>query len=492
MATVQFHAQKKQCASAMKAVLNYCKKESKTTDANTGKRYISGINCNPQNAYKEFMATKNVFDKTNGVYFYHYSQSFSPDDNVSCDEVHDIALEFAKEAWTGHEVLVTTHCDTEHIHSHFVINSVSFETGAKLHQPPDTLKKLRKLSDEICIKHGLKILPKYENGGMKLSSREYRTAVNQNSWKFNLMANINEVMNVCKSKDEFIFEMNKRGFEVTWTDERKYITYTCPNGKKCRDIRLHDEKYLKGSMEDEFKFRQKYVKQFDREEQELDRGYEVGGIQTDSVRNPESDERFGDGIVKNGGEFSAEALRDDIEHPREKGTDRLPQSDTSNMQSEYGGYDGGECGNNSEPESFNRTGWEESREIYFGMGQEDESRDFTDELGDREYESEDTKTPFDCIDIGGGIVDNLLYSLGHAASVDVDADNAEERKRKYETKIASSNVGALVGLSFVLVQGIYYKVKVNDNSVEFEEVDEVPTGAEVYEEKLEDDMEMKM
>ena len=131
-------------------------------------------------------------------------------------------------------------------------------------------------------------------------------------------------------------------------------------------------------------------------------------------------------------------------------------------------------------------------QFWEGGRQEDESRDFTDGLGDREYESEDTKTPFDYIDIGGGIVDNLLYSLGHAVSVDVDADNAEERKRKYETKIASSNVGALLGLSFVLVQGIYYKVKVNDNSVEFEEVDEVPTEAEVYEEKLEDDMEMKM
>ncbi len=54
---------------------------------------------------------------------------------------------------------------------------------------------------------------------------------------------------------EFIDEMKKNGYEVLWTDERKYITYTCPNGMKCRDIKLHQEKYRKEKMELEFELR---------------------------------------------------------------------------------------------------------------------------------------------------------------------------------------------------------------------------------------------
>ena len=104
-------------------------------------------------------------------------------------------MEFAKKAWPGHEVLVTTHSDAEHIHSHFVINSVNFENGYKLRQNPQSLIKLRALSDEICKAYGLSILTRYEGGGSKVSSREYRAAVKGESWKFRLMSDIDAVMN---------------------------------------------------------------------------------------------------------------------------------------------------------------------------------------------------------------------------------------------------------------------------------------------------------
>lgn len=89
-----------------------------------------------------------MFHKLDGINFYQYVQSFSPKENITYEQAHAIGLEFAIKTWPGYEVLVTTHCDAQHIHSHFVINSVSFETGRKLRQPPDTL---RQLSDEICI-----------------------------------------------------------------------------------------------------------------------------------------------------------------------------------------------------------------------------------------------------------------------------------------------------------------------------------------------------
>ena len=251
MATVVFIPESTQNRFAMRAVINYCQQEYKTFDSISKRRLISGVNCDGANSFKEFMATKKVYGKDNGIFFYHYAQSFSPSEKLTPEQAHEIALEFAEKAWEGHEVLVTTHCDASHIHSHFVINSVGFESGMKLCQTPSTLKKLRKLSDEICIAHGLSALQPYEGGGKRLSTREYRARMKGESWKQKLANDIDKAMEYSGSKDEFIRSMSILGYHMTWTDERKYLTFHCPNGKSCRDIKLHDEKYLKENIERE-------------------------------------------------------------------------------------------------------------------------------------------------------------------------------------------------------------------------------------------------
>lgn len=236
----------------MKAVIEYCLQQKKVADADSGRRLVSGVNCNGENAFTEFMATKTAHHKKGGMNFYHYVQSFSPNENISAEQVHKIGLEFAEKAWPGHEVLVTTHTDAEHLHNHFVINSVHYENGRKLRQNPGTLTKLRSLSDGICQQYGLSVLEPYKKDGANISSREYRAAAKGDSWKFKLMSDIDFVMNRSGRKNDFMREMQRLGYQITWTDERKYITFTCPNGMKCRDIRLHDEKYLKEVLEYEF------------------------------------------------------------------------------------------------------------------------------------------------------------------------------------------------------------------------------------------------
>ena len=194
MATVNFIKEKKQSVSAMKGLLNYCSKEQKVRDLNTNRRLVSGINCNGEDALTEFMATKQAYGQNQSVRFYHYTQSFHPKEKLTPEKAHEIAMEFGAQAWPGYEVQVCTHCDAAHIHSHFVINSVSFETGQKLHQDPKTLWKLRQLSDGICMAHGLTTLKPYEQSGKKLSTREYRAATKGESWKFRLMAAIQDAM----------------------------------------------------------------------------------------------------------------------------------------------------------------------------------------------------------------------------------------------------------------------------------------------------------
>ena len=110
MATVIFIKESKQTPSAMRGCIRYCVQEKKTVDEN-GRQYVGGVNCLGQHAYEEFMATKNLYGKASGTYFYQYVQSFLPGEIQSYEEAHRIGLEFAGKSFPGYEVLVATHLD---------------------------------------------------------------------------------------------------------------------------------------------------------------------------------------------------------------------------------------------------------------------------------------------------------------------------------------------------------------------------------------------
>ena len=80
---------------AMRAVINYCVQEYKTFDKQTNRKLIGGVNCDGANSFREFMATKKIYGKDNGFFFYHYAQSFSPKEKITPEQAHEIALEFA-------------------------------------------------------------------------------------------------------------------------------------------------------------------------------------------------------------------------------------------------------------------------------------------------------------------------------------------------------------------------------------------------------------
>ena len=225
MATVTFIKYQKQSAGALHGVAGYVSQEQKTRQAD-GWQLVSGQNCTPQLAAQEFIATRQMHRKDSPVWFYHYVQSFSPDEEITGALAHQVAREFAQQAWPDSEVLIATHTDAEHIHTHFIVNSVCYETGKMLRQGPSTLKNLRALSDELCMKYGLSVLEKQQPKKAKgMSSREYRSAVKGESWKFRLMNTIDQCMRYASTKEEFIALMKSEGYEVRWTDSRKNITY---------------------------------------------------------------------------------------------------------------------------------------------------------------------------------------------------------------------------------------------------------------------------
>ena len=247
----------------MGRVIRYVSQEKKTMDE-TGRRYLSGINCTPELAQKSFLATKNFYGKASGTFFYQYVQSFSPKEKVTPAEAHQIAQELAERFFPGCEVLVATHIDAEHLHSHLIVNSVHPDTGKKLHFTPNTLKQMRKVSDQICMEHGLTTLKPYQQDRRTqgLRTGEYRAANRGDSWKFQLIITIEEAMKRAGTREEFLREMNQRGYQVRWEEGRKSITYTTPTGKKCREDKLHELKFRKGQMEHEFRIRQRAAQQF--------------------------------------------------------------------------------------------------------------------------------------------------------------------------------------------------------------------------------------
>ena len=236
-----------------KKSLDYICRDDKTE----GKKYVTTLNCSLPTAYQEFKNTREMYNKTDGIRYYHFVQSHPSGYKIEPALAHKIAVEFAERAFKGHEVVVATHTDVDHIHSHFVLNAVNADTGLKYHSNKFTLQDLRQLSDEICQKYGVTTLnkPEIHKQSNGITNREYRVAMRQESWKMALSNTIDVVMKRAKTKKQFRFYMKQCGYDVRWEDSRKYITYTCPNGRRCRDNKLHEAKYRKENMEYEFEIR---------------------------------------------------------------------------------------------------------------------------------------------------------------------------------------------------------------------------------------------
>ena len=234
----------------MKSVIRYVSQLSKTLW--NGQQLVSGIGCQPETAFDEFLSTKLLHRKEGGAMFYHMVQSFPKGANIDPRTAHEAARRLAG-YFEGCEVLVCTHTDREHIHSHCIINSVNFETGKKVHMADEQIQELRVRNDQICEELGL---PKFQRDEQQkssgMSNAEYYTATKGESWKFELMRVIDDCMRCAGSREEFLALLRAEGYTANWSPARKNITYITPDGRKCRDSRLHMTKYLKENMEAEF------------------------------------------------------------------------------------------------------------------------------------------------------------------------------------------------------------------------------------------------
>ena len=229
----------------IKNIINYVLNKEKTDD-----RIISGKDCSPQNAADEMNTTKELHNKTDGISYHHIIQSFKPDE-TNAEKAHEIGKELAKSQFKGHEVLVVTHIDKEHIHNHLIVNSVSFKDGSKLVSNKETLREIKRESNGICQRENLSII-KGPYAHNRYSMAEYRLAEKgMPIWKEQLRSAIDEAKENSKNLVE-LRQYLKENFNIDMKIQNKNLSFLHPEKQKYCRGKMLGHAYTKEEITDVF------------------------------------------------------------------------------------------------------------------------------------------------------------------------------------------------------------------------------------------------
>ena len=231
-------------SDGLNEVLTYTTQGYKTNE----KEYITGINCSPAIAVKQMIHTKKSYGKDDGVLAFHAVQSFKPGE-LTPEQCHEIGVRLAGLMWGDRfEVVVSTHLDKQHLHNHFVLNSVSFMDGKKFDNNRKDYNQFRTLSDDLCNGYNLSVI--HSNGkGMHHSEWE---AVKEGKPYFRQLIkhDVDVVLSYARNMDQFVEGLQEMGYEVSTS--RKYIAVKHPQGQRMRRLKslLRDGRYDEEHIEE--------------------------------------------------------------------------------------------------------------------------------------------------------------------------------------------------------------------------------------------------
>jgi len=227
MATTKIWAVK----SRVDHVLNYAMNEDKTAanwsdvdlqtmrdvmdyamnDAKTEKQYyVSGLQCDVPKARTQMARTKRQYRKEDGILAFHGYQSFKPGE-VTPEIAHEIGLKLAEELWPDHQVIVATHLDKDHIHSHFVVNSVSLN-GRKFNATKESYRQMRAASDRLCKEYGLSVIEDQKAYFPKHYAEWAAEQNGQPTWRSSIRVDIDSAVKEAMTFQQFVSEMKKKGY----------------------------------------------------------------------------------------------------------------------------------------------------------------------------------------------------------------------------------------------------------------------------------------
>ena len=209
----------KETYSNLHKELNYIVNDEKTEE----KLYVSGINCNPENAKKEFMITKERFQQKEGILAFHAIQSFK-ETNLNPELVHNIGLQLANEMWGDRfQVVVATHLNTNHFHNHFIINSVSCFDGKRYYDTRTSYARLRKINDQLCMENNLDYMEeKKTKSGLNYKNFQLKNE-NVNIYDKQIKLDVDMAIGLATSYQEFLNILENMNYEVTERSEKLSI-----------------------------------------------------------------------------------------------------------------------------------------------------------------------------------------------------------------------------------------------------------------------------
>lgn len=216
--------------SSLKKLLNYVTNEEKTNN----KEFVSGVNCLPNIAYQEMMNTKKQLFKTDGIECFHGYQSFVSGE-VTPEVAHEIGVKLAEKLWGDkYQVIIATHINTNNIHNHFVLNSVSFKDGKKFTNRNKDYNNMQYESDNLCKEYGLSVLSK---------NYDYSKYVINNSYKELMKDSIDYAIENANNYEKFVSIMNNLDYEITIRNDELSIKRE-PYKRNTRILKQFGEDYF--------------------------------------------------------------------------------------------------------------------------------------------------------------------------------------------------------------------------------------------------------
>lgn len=240
--------------AALKGVLRYVLQDKKTEQ-----NLISGIGdfevddqaMDADSIYLDFCRIKKLYRKDSGRQYMHAVQSFPPGESTP-EQVHMLGVRLAEKIWPEQQVLIVTHIDRDHLHNHFVINTVSYLDGQKLHWKKQDLENAKQLCNTLCQRAKLSVPMK----GMHYNGTRIDIDVKA-AWDKNLYQIIQKAQNgeiksyvadcakaivkatkMACSKEEFAADMLGSGWTTIWDEHHKYVTYVNKDGQRIRNCRM--------------------------------------------------------------------------------------------------------------------------------------------------------------------------------------------------------------------------------------------------------------
>ena len=208
--------------SALAQTLHYAENDAKTT-LNESAQLVTGIHCRVDHVWEDMRAVQERFGKTGGVVALHAYQSFL-EGEVTPEQCHEIGVALARKVWGKRfQVLVATHMNTDNLHNHFVINSVSYVDGKKYEQRRSQYAEFRAASDKLCREYGLSVVehPKAKEPARYARMREA----------------IDQACEDASTAEDFHRALYRQGYIFSSDPSRKYATIRARDGG--RAVRLY-------------------------------------------------------------------------------------------------------------------------------------------------------------------------------------------------------------------------------------------------------------